>query len=285
MNLNLLEKSTELIEKLKAALNTLDLSKINFPLIAACIGAMAALTAQIVSHFFAQKRENEKNVREIYQKLFAPIILDVIAYFDIATHFRKGHDIKENVDEKTVLSKINRHIENNLMYASPNLIKKFHSVKKNEYLEDFSDGLSKEKDLELCLAIIEELYEHTKKMKLFDREFKIELENYKVLYLIWIASLNWFSNWKYSINLMSYSFFMDRNKMRNVTYKKMYNSFYKKTIKDTLIKFGNKILFRKTEYKPYSKKDFMTLLNCVIKDDNYVEMIKIIENISKSDIN
>lgn len=78
----------------------------NIPLLGASIGASAALTAQIVSHWLTKRREKEKNVREIYQKLYAPVILDVISYFDIATNFRKMHDIKDNVSEQTIQENI-----------------------------------------------------------------------------------------------------------------------------------------------------------------------------------
>ncbi|WP_134687527.1 hypothetical protein [Brevibacillus migulae] len=155
-------------------------------LIGATIGFVGAITAQIVSHFFTQRRETQKFNKEIYQNLFAPVLLDVYSYLDIVTHFRKHHDLKYGVNESDFRDKIINHIGTNLKYASPNLILSYEAVLRNDYEEDFSGYLSSISDLDLMLQFLDDLYELNQRTKLFDEAKTRKVNQYRVLYLIWV---------------------------------------------------------------------------------------------------
>ncbi|WP_339220467.1 hypothetical protein [Paenibacillus sp. FSL H8-0332] len=249
----------------------------NIPLLGASIGASAALTAQIVSHWLTKRREKEKNVREIYQKLYAPVILDVISYFDIATNFRKMHDIKDNVSEQTIQENIKKHVANNLMYASPRLLNSLHNVKKNDYYEDFSDGESMLRELEMFLITLDELLKHSKKMEFFDEDFKRNIVRYEVLYIVWMASLSFFGSFNVATQFISYNFYFDKQFSNIKTFEKVNNLYYdKKTKVGRLKEFFCKN--RKNQYKRYTRAEFETLLTFVwdIEKDK-VEFNRIID--------
>ncbi|RAW19275.1 hypothetical protein DC345_00355 [Paenibacillus taichungensis] len=243
-------------------------------LIGATIGASAALTAQIVSHWFTRRRENEKYIREIYQKLYAPIIMDIFAYFDIKTNYRRGHDIKDDVNEDEIKNKIIDNIGNNLMYANPRILNYYYSTKKNDYYEDFSDGLSHLSELNLFLVILDELTQHARKMKLFDSTFKKEIIKYKVLYLLWTASLNYYNNSNLAFQFMSHNFYFDKNYSKQKVYKRMNNLLYRTRFKDKLHRLFKRNTKRDSNYNPISKEEFIDLLNHVIKEIEYKNEIQ-----------
>lgn len=58
------------------------------------------------------------------------------------------------------------------MYASPRLLNSLHNVKKNDYYEDFSDGESMLRELEMFLITLDELLKHSKKMEFLMRILK-----------------------------------------------------------------------------------------------------------------
>lgn len=60
------------------------------------------------------------------------------------------------------------NIGNNLMHANPRILNYYYFTKKNEYYEDFTDGLSHLSELNLFLVILDELTQHARKMKMFE---------------------------------------------------------------------------------------------------------------------
>lgn len=159
-------------------------TSILFPaLITASAAFIAGILAQILSHGFTIKRENDKYRREIYQNLYAPILLDVYMYFDLKTFFKKNPTIPD-LNEKKLMDDILNHIEKNIKYASPELISIYQSVKKYEILHDNLG--SKDINVGLLLFIyLNDLYKINQKTKLFTSGIKRKLVQNQVYYGLW----------------------------------------------------------------------------------------------------
>ncbi|MCY8354593.1 hypothetical protein MOD14_10480 [Bacillus haynesii] len=77
-------------------------------LLAAILGAFIA---QLLSHFLTYCREKKKEEKEVYQKLVAPFLKDVLFYINGETLFRKGHDLEERVDIEKVIEDISQNLK------------------------------------------------------------------------------------------------------------------------------------------------------------------------------
>ncbi|MDT9025679.1 hypothetical protein [Rossellomorea yichunensis] len=144
-----------------------------------------ALLGQWLNNRYTNQRENKKYLKEVYQELFSPIILDVFAYYDIRTNFRRAHDIKDDINEDEVIHKIHTTIESNIKYAGKELISSVHSLKRNEYYEDFKGGVEDNCKINLCVAFLEEFLINIRETKVESKKLeKLALE-YKIKYYIW----------------------------------------------------------------------------------------------------
>ncbi|WP_238883873.1 hypothetical protein [Clostridium sp. YIM B02551] len=236
---------------------------------ATLLGALIGATiAQYISHRFTNKREKDKYFKEVYQKLFASVFLDIYAYLDISTHFRRRNDIKYNVNENDLLIKVLKSIENNLMYASPKLITYFNNVKKNQYQNDFSDFRYRIDELNLFTVFLEELYTKSRKMKLLDSRSKKELVKYMVLYKVWIIYSEYYQNFEEASLLLRYKFYFEN---KNINYRryKLLKKYYDRSIFRNRLDFfikNIKELFEKSEY--LVSKQITKILNQVLENIN-----------------
>ncbi|NQX66667.1 hypothetical protein HQN90_11065 [Paenibacillus alba] len=160
------------------------------PYIAAIITAsaafVAAVAAQMLSHWLTKKRENHKYNKEVYQKLYAPILFELYVFFDVRTAFRRAHDIKGDVDVNEIKSKIVKHIAANQMYSSPRIISALHRVRHFDYHEDLQVGnLQNIAEIELLWCMLDQLVNLNETTNLFDRENKDILMKYSFHYILW----------------------------------------------------------------------------------------------------
>lgn len=146
---------------------------------------VAAVIAQIISHWLTRKRENHKYHKELYQKLYAPILFELYVYFDIRTAFRRSHDIKDGLEASVIKNNIIKHISDNLMYGTPQVISAFHKVRYLDYHEDFKGNRQSIAEIELFWKTLDQLARLNKKTKLFDSFNKNTLLKYNLYYLLW----------------------------------------------------------------------------------------------------
>ncbi|WP_191556436.1 hypothetical protein [Metabacillus idriensis] len=149
---------------------------------ATLIGAFfGAGIAQYFSHHLTKEREKTSSNRNNYQKLYSPILLKIFMFYRVSTHYRKGHDILPNVNEEEILKEIVDHIGSNLMYATPRIISDYYNVERYKY-EDDDSGFYKEK---YTLKLIENFLNEICKFKIFSKENKKLIREYRLKYLIW----------------------------------------------------------------------------------------------------
>ncbi|MFD0694977.1 hypothetical protein ACFQZT_12795 [Paenibacillus sp. GCM10027628] len=155
-------------------------------IITASTAFIAAVIAQIISHWLTKKRENHKYNKEVYQKLYAPILFELYVYLDVRTAFRRVHDIKPGIEISEIKENILNHINTNLMYATPQIISAFHNVKYYDYHEDLRVGnLQVIAEIELFWCMLDQLFRLNEKTKLFDRNNKDTLVKYNFHYILW----------------------------------------------------------------------------------------------------
>ena len=94
----------------------------------------SATTAQIISHRFAEKREENKYKKESLQNLYSPVIFQIVEYiqFENAKAIMKadGEFEEENpLNPRIVFERIMETTGQNMKYAQPELIMRYEVVK------------------------------------------------------------------------------------------------------------------------------------------------------------
>ncbi|MGF6950097.1 hypothetical protein QF028_002602 [Neobacillus sp. B4I6] len=154
-------------------------------LISGLFALTGALVGQAYNNFLTNKRERKKYEKEIYQELFSPILLDIIAFYDIKTNWRRGHDIRDHVKEDDLVLHIKEKISSNIKYANSPIISAYHDLKRFDYYEDFTGFIQEQKWLKLCLTLLDETYKFVKKEKLLHENQLVLINNYRIKYFIW----------------------------------------------------------------------------------------------------
>lgn len=208
---------------------------------ATLIGAfLGAIVAQYFSHRMTLRRDNQKYYKEVYQKLYAPILFDVYAYIDIASHFRRGHDIHPEVKEEDIYKKILMHIEKNLMYATPRLISKFHQVKRYEYEDDMSGFHYRIHEIELLESFLEELRSVALRSSSLDKGSFSRIINNLIYCRVWIILTEKYSDDKVAASILAYKFYYSSKKLRFRTFKKIRSYYKTETFKHAIYAFLNR---------------------------------------------
>jgi len=204
---------------------------------ATLLGAFfGAIVAQYFSHRMTIRREGQKYYKEIYQKLYAPILFDVYAYIDIYTHFRRGHDINHDVNEDEIYKKILRHIESNLMYATPKIISNFHAVKQYDYQDDLSGFNYRITELELLEQFLLELRNIARKSNSLDDKGLGQIDRNLIYLRVWAIFTDFFGDSNSAANALSYKFYYSRRKLTHRTYRKIKAYFKRSTLKYSIYK-------------------------------------------------
>ncbi|MBW7476685.1 hypothetical protein K0T92_18360 [Paenibacillus oenotherae] len=180
--------------------------------IATLIGAfIGASVAQYVSHKLSLSREREKYNKEVFQKLFSPIIFEVFGYFDVANAFRKGHDIKLHIDEKEILNKIYVHIAENMRYATPILIGEYYNIKRHEYEDDQSGYYSDVRGMQFISLFLQEARSVIKKAKLSKISVIRQINRYMFNYYLWSGLIRHYEDANSASLIMSYHWYHNQN--------------------------------------------------------------------------
>ncbi|MEW4210693.1 hypothetical protein Q0O85_19330 [Priestia megaterium] len=234
-----------------------NLKPVVFTASATLIGAFfGACFAQFFSHLLTLRREKEKEFRTNYQKLFAPILLKLYFYLDVATEHSKGHDLKDDAKEEKILKEITEHVGKNLMYASPKIINAYHDVKKYDIYEDFKGDAVEEASLKLIEDLLSELTKH----KGFDNNTEKTIRTYRTLYLIWRIMSNHYT-FHTAIELMKWKYYFNYRKLgKKSVYRKILKLQKTNKIKNAMTWFCLKILKKKKKIGYTSDDEFFNKL-------------------------
>ena len=210
--IDLIDKYNQLPNTLKPAILTATAT-----LVGAFVGACFA---QFFSHILTLRREKKNALRLNYQKLYSPVLLKVYAYYDISTHFRRGHDVLPGASEEKILEEIIEHIGENLMYATPKLISSYHQLYKYNY-EDDATGFRKDY---YTLKLLEHFLDEISKYDIFDKDNLKKVRRYRNLYLIWKILTDANDSMYFALEVLRYDFYFNkkllekRNKYRRLEF-------------------------------------------------------------------
>ncbi len=164
----------------------------------ALITASVAILVGVLNQLWTTRRELQKYDREVYQKLFAPILLNTYLWIDIHmdTEDKYSYDHHEIDDIKM---QIINHIGNNIAYASSKLTMSYQKVNpKAKYFWYRDSDTPRRSEIELVQDFLNDFHKLIAKSRLdrlrgkisvLDRVGIKELEKFRVLYLTWyIAS-------------------------------------------------------------------------------------------------
>ncbi len=180
--------------------------------IATLIGAfVGASVAQYVSHRLSLRREREKYNKEVFQKLFSPIIFEIFGYFDVANAFRKAHDIKFHIDEKEIKNKIYTHIADNMRFATPVLIDEYYDIKRYEYEDDLTGFYPEVREMQFISLFLKEARTVIKKAKLSKISVIRQINKYMFKYYLWAGFIKHYGDAYSASLLMSCHWYHNQN--------------------------------------------------------------------------
>lgn len=239
-------------------------------IIAATAAFVGVIIAEIVSHNLSSHRESRIFDREIYQKLYAPILLDLYLYFEMRTNFRRGHDVNPE-EERKVYEKIKAHLSDNLMYASPRLIAAHHNSKQVQ-IGDETGFMPELYEVELLLTFLNELSKILKRNKIFDKSARRQLTQYRVLFRIWLISSSLLLSeskgamflrhkWQYKEQMLTEMLYWRLNKFDKRRLSFGHDNSYEKFAEFVI----NKLL-KKDELSSYVREELIELKNYEFSD-------------------
>ncbi|AZU64479.1 hypothetical protein CHR53_26425 [Neobacillus mesonae] len=153
---------------------------------------IAAMGAQIVSHFFSVRRDIRKEFMQKYQDLFSGSIAPISNYMAIKTNPRKLHDVHYNVVESDLLEIAIIKLQENIKYASPTLLRVYERYFGYGYHED-GWGSSEEGDKHaLIYFLLDDLIRSSKRVSVFSKMDRRRLKIIRYYYGVCAMALNFF---------------------------------------------------------------------------------------------
>ncbi|PHG79767.1 hypothetical protein [Bacillus wiedmannii] len=208
----------------------------------AFIGLFGVILAQIISHYFSKSREYEKKYIDIFEKLYAPYMLDI---FEHVETIGKEYTIKENRlkvlvssdlfhDAEKDLDSIIKNIRENTAYMTPRLLNIYFQVnrelKKIEKKYNYNN--------ELLNMLNGDDYE--KKTKLESENIRIKRKKMRLQYELLIVYLKQFKVTTRKAGLLSVSLWFRLKRFLKIL--EVYN------IKVNCFLDGDLSLFEKVRY-------------------------------------
>lgn len=165
-------------------------------LLIAILAFLGASIALLIENWFANRREEKQNNKQVYKEFYAPIVRKIFRYFDVY-----ANTTDENIvgNRQNILKEIIDDIDKNIIYAGPQtFLAHYKQTDRNFRIQtsrhqDFDYDVE---DLQLLLAVLNDFKILNKTSwldKLFGRysilsdELIQELSRYRVLYLVWIT--------------------------------------------------------------------------------------------------
>ncbi|MDT0161871.1 hypothetical protein [Bacillus sp. AG4(2022)] len=172
-------------------------------LISGLFALSGALGGQVLNNILTNNREGKKYEKEVYQELYSPVLLDIIALYDIRTNFRRSHDIKDHIIEENLVNEIKEKINNNIKHANSAVISAYQELKRFDYYEDLSGFAEERLKLLLYKTLLSEAYNHLKKEKLLNQSQLSLINEYRIKYFLWYMMVDYIKDSVTPVEIMS----------------------------------------------------------------------------------
>lgn len=149
-----------------------------------------AATGQVISHYFSQKREDEKYNKECFQNLYSPAIHKVLEYiyaenFKYTLIFTNEYDIdhaeeeskKYGFDTNRAFEEITELLSKNIKYTNPDISMLYEDINSNIKSNNKYEGYLWDDRILLCREILIEYTKLSKKLKLYSKKMKERLDS------------------------------------------------------------------------------------------------------------
>lgn len=104
----------------------------------------SATTAQIISHHFSRKREEEKYKKEALQNLYSPVVFQIVEYIQL--EYFKAVMEEQPLNPTSVFKKALESMGKNMKYAHPDLIMKYEIVNSEIVNSEFDRSNGEEQE-------------------------------------------------------------------------------------------------------------------------------------------
>ncbi|SDJ86192.1 hypothetical protein [Sediminibacillus albus] len=154
---------------------------------------IVAILTQVLSHFFANRRDKKKEFMQKYQDLYSNTLAPLSNYMYIKTNPMKGHDVHEAVEENDLLEITLIKLKENIKHASPALLKVHERYFGHGYKSDGLGG-GKERDKHaLVYFLLEDMLRTSKWTGIFSRSDRQRLKQSKYYYGLSAITLHFFN--------------------------------------------------------------------------------------------
>lgn len=160
-------------------------SNLGKPINASVYTLIVTLISVALAYYFAIRHDNYKYERERFQTLYMPLLNKITAYYDVKTHWRRGHDICDSVSEGDIEQYILKHVSDNIRYASSKLISEFMSIDRYNYIEDFKGDMFQIEFLLFNSIILDDVLRLNHKCKIFNSSLEKYINYYYRMYVVY----------------------------------------------------------------------------------------------------
>ena len=156
--------------------------------IASIFSAWGVIYTQRSTHKQTIRRDEKIYYRDAYQKLYNPIISDVYYFLEVsAKKAEKEYPYHiEDGDTELIFNKIISHIDQEIIYATSELISARYRLKqariRNIYDRERRNNLSK---IYLLFVFMNDLSDAVDRSGIFNKSSKQGLEKFRFLYAVW----------------------------------------------------------------------------------------------------
>ncbi|PFK46721.1 hypothetical protein COJ23_22210 [Priestia megaterium] len=179
---------------------------------------LAAGFTQWLNNRLTRTRENDKRLQDGFKEFYNKIVPEIYDYFSIETDFRKGHDLKENVNPKQMRERILETISDNMIHVNSEVHTAYRKVIKNKYFDDYSGFHSRVDDINLLYVVVNEYIKLLEKSKYKNTKSHIQ---YACLLLIWKYTVESCQSYGAAYAAISKNFYFDTRKLNKKTLKQL----------------------------------------------------------------
>jgi len=181
--------------------------------------AVSFLANRLSEH--SQKRQFD---RDTIRKLFLPLIPEIVACFDTATAFRKGHDIAKELTIQELEEKFLLHTEKHVEYVDAGISQEILRLKNRKYFEDFSGFMSDIEILQTIHVFIERMIYLGRRTQVINRQLARQYRVYSRYYDLWYRLSTKCPDRQRIESFLSLRFLFDRSIADNRVFRRVKNA-------------------------------------------------------------
>ena len=155
-------------------------------IITASIALLAAIGAQMLSHWFTLRRERKKDAKKTYQEFIYPFLNDILLFVNTETDFRKDHDVEIPINSDGLI----KQIEKKISLGNSKLLNAIYFYR---HSITFFDGRGMSRDVSILniffefLSYSNEILKHTGDA---NNDILVNIKETQKLYGIWSVLTN-----------------------------------------------------------------------------------------------